>query len=708
MNKCFKSLICLFLATITTTIWAPNGHLPKKPTTPVKKTKKQPQHIPTFEPRALFIVLDDSEANESHYGAISQDFEAMFNQKVCPLLVSSSLFMTNIDKLHDIDTWLIKEVNTRLYLLIPRKYLTNLSIEYSAAANYTQEQSLLKDELKLGLKINHMKTVALKTLIKSSPSEKLPKYTDYFMPAVYHQDEKKDEKSDIFCLRTDYYQNKVSTQPNWSIYMLGHGEMKDFIVGLTLADFKLFLTFLTNKINTRLFVYLSCYAAGYNTKIIYEEFGKVLQQTYPFTIITQALGDVSTTNAPSALKFDLFFNEITAPEIIDYEKAMDALNTKEALNREDQEYYEQYSVAPRENLSWENVPQIKYPGLSWFSPMTNRRNAVSIGSILAKTRGANRPLDIATFFGKNTDPRALLIYAADIPFEIKINSLRFDAIISMIPGDAIHKFEKISSTTKTIDEITGTFLKLNRLEPLKLFFIKEVSAKMKNSTQFATYKNVIIYSSYDNIYFEVLQYEFYEHNGTLYVRNTSYPEDQSNDIQKFTFRECQNDDLDAKEYHELMCLLNYKILPLPSLQITSPEDFMAQLPEFQNNIIYHIEHVSSKKPGLTLADLTTALQKKLNETKKDCFVRIDSLDLIVTSPDLLKLYNVIITDKDMYYQDEHDNQYQNGTIINYDYLTMFTPLQKEGALLPVTITHENIGTINKIMEQHAQSPSHKK
>ncbi len=90
----------------------------------------------------------------------------------------------------------------------------------------------------------------------------------------------------------------------------------------------------------------------------------------------------------------------------------------------------------------ETTPQIKLPGLDWFSVINADKNIVQIGSILASKRG-NRPLDIVKFF--RNEPRILLLYAPNIPFELIINSKNLQSIVSMLPGNALHMIEKVTS-----------------------------------------------------------------------------------------------------------------------------------------------------------------------------------------------------------------------------------------------------------------------
>lgn len=478
----------------------------------------------------IFILLDDGESKKK-IGAITATFLKLILQQAGPILVSASIIMNpregnpliekdpqilakrykEIDKkspfienLSPEDAqekrdiilsvaafdsqkakhWIIKEVTNELYLLIPKNYLQNHNINPQNVEEFTEEKALTPLELKLGLKVNHMRTVSI-TDIKGSWRNyfqailrkfrivhKSWEYCPYFMPSVW---DVQNDKSLIFVINKEYKQyNKIP--PLWSIFIEGHGDLKKSIVGILLQDFKNFLNFLDKKIHTRLLYYASCYAAGLNSKEIYNDLEKSVDKTYPFTIITQALTDTVTGNFSVDVHFkdgtlkpkisgnySAFFREITSADAIDYYKLG-------ALLTPDLERGDTFEVGGLGSLA-----QVKLPGVEWFT-VIERDKAVPIGEVLAKTR--TKPLNIETFFarkGQKAKPLALLLYASDIPFELIINTERQPGIISMIPGDATHHIKKITSTSQSVDTIINSFFHLGiYLKPRKIFIIDEV------------------------------------------------------------------------------------------------------------------------------------------------------------------------------------------------------------------------------------------
>lgn len=510
--------------------------------------------------RGLLIFLDDSETD---IRAVSNSLLAALYQQAGPILASASLLrniFSDYNELYkkedpndlvkrfrrarafkddegqegrkakkeekyillralafDPTAWTIKKINDSLYLLIPHAYLKKLTINIDSIKMY--DPSKISDiELQVGLKVNHMELVTIEDILKQS--SKGYNYADYFIEALYFIRipfgivNILKEMSAIFCTHADYAHN-VSNQPIWSLYMTGHGNMNESIVGLKLDDFKKLLDFLEHTINVRLLIYNSCYAAGLNTEIIYKDAKSAIQRTYSFAIITQAITDAPVAGLRVMVElsrdgrltletfenFADFLKEVTSSEVVNYEKAATTI----------------FPLLPKEELKfseaqvWGNIPQIKLPGIEWFSVMASRKDIVSIGSILAKTRDPRKSLNVVNFF--KTDPKAILLYAADIPFELVIDSKNLEAIISMIPGDAVHVLKRISSSTKNPKEILNWFMAISMLDSYKIFFIEEINT-IKNVIIYnkkIPSKNIMIPDRYEN-------YAFYSDGGTLYVQ----------------------------------------------------------------------------------------------------------------------------------------------------------------------------------------------
>lgn len=476
----------------------------------------------------LLIFLDDSEDKKSS-GFVVDSFLKAILKKAGPIIVSASVivnardnnsleekdpqkvaaraielqnnvnrtpennaeFWNIIHSLAAFDTkkaedWIIKEITNELYLLIPKEHLESRNIKPEDAKAFTKQDSLTPVELALGLKVNHMRTTHVMDIKESRcflaflaaqlryPINPLD-YCNYFIQSVW---DSKNEESLIFVTNKDYkHYNK--TAPLWSIAMVGHGMIGQAIVGLLLQDFKEFLTFLEKKINTSLLYYDSCYAAGVNNTLIYKDATGVVDKTYPFIIITQALTDAVTQHQYLFLQIE---NDVLKLAInFDYNLLLKAITTSDYID-----YYKigkllvlplEYStlMMPQGYLG-SLIPQVKLPGTEWFSVIDADR-AVNIGNVLAKNR--TKPLNIETFFarkGQKAKPLAILLYADDIPFELIVNTATQPAIVSMIPGYVQHQMKKVSSTSQSVDAIINSFLYFNApWDPTKVFSIGKIS-----------------------------------------------------------------------------------------------------------------------------------------------------------------------------------------------------------------------------------------
>ncbi len=452
----FSSLFCFFIATFAAKI-----HLTDNP-------KYE------FIPRGILIFLDDSEERGKN-DAIHGSFTTAVKHITGPLIVSARVISNAKDDIKEqLKSYIIKEINpNRLYLFLPKVFLTSIGINPDQVHEY--DKSKISDaELLLGLKINHMQTVNIDS-IGTTPYRY--DHASYFINSLIDIQIEDDPDyghkyiptgtSSIFCTKPDY-KDKNLPIPSWAIYISGHGSMHNKIVYLSLDDFKKFLNFLENNINTKLLVYSSCYASGVNAENIYGSQKKFLAKTYQFPIITEALTDSPIYFTPANQTFGDFLREITK-EVIDYKEAMLRLRTIP--------FSETFTTAS----------QIKLPGVEWFSVMKVDEFIAQIGSILAQTRDPNKPLYIVKFF--KSEPHAILLYTEIIPFELIINSKKMGAIISMIPGDVTHKIKEISSDKHNPNEIIQWFMSIYKLDPLKIFFIEKIGA----------YKNIIVYKGQPSV-----------------------------------------------------------------------------------------------------------------------------------------------------------------------------------------------------------------
>ena len=183
--------------------------------------------------------------------------------------------------------WVLKEINSSLYLMLPKKYLTKKNISPLSVEAFTQDTSLTPIEWQLGLKVNHLQTVditAVQPLLRTEENEGLVLLADYFIPV---------EKpfatlETIFVTQKDYPHR--ASAPATTIMINGHGELDQSICSLSIDQFKQFLLFL-EKIKTKLLIYLSCYSTGTNADLLYKDAMSGIDRTYDFPIVSLAITD---------------------------------------------------------------------------------------------------------------------------------------------------------------------------------------------------------------------------------------------------------------------------------------------------------------------------------------------------------------------------------------------------------------------------------
>ncbi len=483
----------------------------------------------------ILIFLDDIEGDNSprtyKFGGLSTGFVKAFLQEAGPIIVSASLIMNVCEtkKLKERDPekifqrfvmiasklfdgtvsdeeeieskniilslvdfttkvardWIIKEINSSLYLLVPKSYLQSKNIAEVDVEEFTARKPLTPTEQLMGLKLNHMRTVALAEVKKPIRS---PLLADYFFKEVWN---KKMEYSTIFVTNSEYKMHHNKAIPRWVFYISGHGQLNYSIVSLSLMQFKDFLAFLEGKITTRLLYYNSCYAAGINSEILYRDAEKEITKSYSFAIITQALTDAYSANTKLGISVESSrrAHKITTKLIItiygNYAEYIRKSTSSDIIN------YREIAalLTPVLHVSGgvQSLPQIRFPGLPWFSVVDDDK-VVSLGSILVKSRTAGESLNIAHFFrreGKMANPLGILLYASSIPFELIIDTKAIvndpPAIISMIPGNAAHYIGKIYSAVHSVDALLNSFLSVVGLAPVKTFVIEEITGQLSET-----------------------------------------------------------------------------------------------------------------------------------------------------------------------------------------------------------------------------------
>lgn len=673
----------------------------------IKETKADERE---YDPRGLLIFLDDSEAS---LGAISGDLLKALAQKAGPIITTASLLKNifseypnvavgepknlegrfrrlSLEKNSEFEMekkkivlralqfdekqWTFKKVNESICLIIPHSYLNELGLSVDEVRS-VDDTIISPIEYALGLKVNHIKTVSLDGVRSSAIGGNI---NDDFLRSL----------SKIFCFRTDF--NQPNDRIMWSFYLVGHGKMSDSIAGLSLRTFQEVLNFFETKIYCRFFAYDSCYAAGVNTERIYQDNRTNITKTFSFPIVTYALTDVTTsTRLPcveekngelvldcETVDFKAFFRAITNRGEIDYREAVKSI------------YFE---------INPSNEPQLKLPGTEWFSVMAVNDNVISIGAIQAKTRDAEHALDVTKFFKR--DPKSILLYAQDIPFELVINSKRLEAVVSMIPGDANHKIRKISSSNMSARSIVSKFMSLTNLAPRKLFFIEVVSGQDRE------FKNVVILNHRMNLSGWVVPVG--EHKGYAYYTDDDETYFQSADTWNFA---------DQRQKDESRSLLAEFIqVPLGQFKFIDANRFVyfkPQFPETLNSSTFVEKIETESSISQVIYELSEKQSSGLIVWVKEMVGVFYKNEIDIPGlkfGEKITLSDVIINGKDNrnFFFTYNGEFYQGKKKIDYDYrsesnLKMNAQAQQsDKSLLPSSITSDGIEKIKEVLKQHA-------
>ncbi len=710
----------------------------------------------TYAPQAILIFLDELEKKELVCGAISNIILAALTQKAGPFITSTSslqlifeeynkdiptssccsdLFENAANKSGEEETealikifeaeknkqvkgkntpaniackyitlkaiqfkpdeWIIKKINDHLCLFVPIIYLESRSINPDAVR---QDSTLTTTavELQMGLKVNHMKTVTIEDILQKQTVPQ--RSTAYFTKALY---DGSTQASTIFCIHSDY-RNQNIPLPLWTIYLTGHGgNIK--IAGMSTEDFKKILDPLENKINCRLFIYSSCCAAGLNIESVYKNVTSNLQNRYSFPIIVIALTDATIIGITTKLANDNFNNlTLHTQDTLSFAQFFQtATQQRESFNYHN--IIKQVEPLPSEP---NNMPQVKLPGLEWFLPI-DKASFVSIGETLTKTRKSDQPLNIKNFF--KTDPKVILLYAANIPFELKLDDTHLDAIVSMIPGNAAHIIKKISSTTQPAIALVDTFMKNTMNAREKIILIKEIQGSDKSINDVIIYYKPLAEScaAYfvdgNQVWFKrslkssLENASIKSHNGDMpYIkRYQSYLEKVTGEPQRIErayynpiiFTETELD------YQEL----NGNFLEEEQIRLDG------LLPLGKRCIINIIEERSQPLTNLFQAVRNTQPDDAITLIKQ-CTGINDILELTIPNP-IITINNVIIQkNKDEALFSFDGKFYQDGLLLHQDYLPEYIQIltqhipfdQRKGSLLPSTITSEGIEKIKAI------------
>lgn len=487
---------------------------------------------------SIIILLDTSEYYEKNIPAQTQQLIQAFNQKAAPIITTSYLLnkvFKNKETILDsyeissdsFDGWIYKKINDLFYLLIPQNYVPELK---TLSPKQLTENSLTPLELKLGLKVDHLETIAEKNIT-------LPINTvlENFVFLL----------NNIFVTNKEYAEaikTSKTTVPRWAIYLTGHGGYPSLgelvVAGIPLSFFRKLLEFLESKLSVGFFFFNTCFAGGKNLEKIYQDANKLaIQKTFNFIIAEMALTEAPTFTVAST-------NPFTKHDaiILDYGKFFTSLQNMDGQPIDFVTTLNYVCNFLRGRQFITNIPLMKLPGLEWISPLDIPGKIVSLGKSLARSRDQSQVLDISTFFAgryeklskeqktlKKIYPDAILLYTDKIAFPLKISAPTSNAIppalVSMISGDAVHELSEIDASEFKLSKVMRSFFPFTELQPQKIFLIKKLTCQndplvkgLPQTSSPRTLKNVIFYNNTTDPF----NLGFSPHNGVYFTIANDY------------------------------------------------------------------------------------------------------------------------------------------------------------------------------------------
>lgn len=344
-------------------------------------------------------------------------YRGLIGNKNTPILVSKSVLANILE-------WLNKQSSLVLPILPAHWTVFELADFYFLVPTIWLEKKKYLQDVDIGINIHKLSRVSWNKILPYAPSK------DNVIPF-------EDVLSRLFVTKQQLKQTGA-TPTKWMIFLSGHGSKETTIADMSIEEFKNFTHFLKNDINTKIFIYLSCFAGGINKikgyereKIVSTQKEALAQETFPFPIILLSSMEAPAVITGAVYKFDDLFDGLAkSKEILpDYYRLMAYAD-----------FFKDMEVG-----TWvQNLPQIRLPGTEWFSvaalnTLDKNDNYIVLSKIQSRAR--EKYLNI-----KNT-VHALFVYIQKIPFALSFFHKSTDFIPRMVflaDGDQYHFAEIIA------------------------------------------------------------------------------------------------------------------------------------------------------------------------------------------------------------------------------------------------------------------------
>lgn len=254
------------------------------------------------------------------------------------------------------------------------------------------------------------------------------------------------------------------------ILNMGHGASvvvgypESLIAQMNQKEYIKFLNFL-NTFSTEFLYIVSCYAGGSNALLMHQDAVEENKKIFSITNVKYPIALSGILDSPVVIK-DAFDTQQFFKNLENYLVKPSVPLLKQTL----QEIYKKMG-------SYSDLPVIRFPGSENFFKITNLDDVKVLTSSLIKAhelsfKQKNKKV-LPLEFG---NPKALLLYSANIPIPLQINASTNEMrIVSLIPGNAYHMIQELITPNLDFDDALKMFTQSSNT--IKSFLIRKMICK---------------------------------------------------------------------------------------------------------------------------------------------------------------------------------------------------------------------------------------
>ena len=407
---------------------------------------------------------------------------------ICSLSVFFNYLQNSdcIELVNEFEIYKHKKEDSGLILLIPNEYKTQVLDKYQACFGET-----IDEKIELGFDLeNKFKTI---------DNEKLQEIKNMDKGNILRFSSAKTLESlkDIFELNKD-----VECGGKWNIIITGHGspklgEYKGTIADLVIKDYKGFVRFLNDELETNTLAYNTCNGGGANSLQL-----AGIKTTFPIIVFGTTDYYTYSISSPYKKYFEKLVEFDTSEKGI--KKALMSVFKGLRLKRRNTfltNILEKIRLTSRQRQlknKYYNFPFVLFPKTDYFLPINTFPKEVIY---LTATRLKALKIDKKDIEIKD-NKKVIMVSPSIIPVSINIKQNELPFFISTFPGSSIHFFNEINFKSdkyiykddliKLLQLIGTSLSNQSGGKVIKIFFIKKFKYKSTSSNSEIVLRNVIV------------------------------------------------------------------------------------------------------------------------------------------------------------------------------------------------------------------------